>query len=248
MHRIVFTPGVKAGKSYPVVIAFHGQPKRGKDPRDYAFPDKVQNLIVQMVKDKKIVPVILVIPVFRFEGGNWPWFNTAKFKKIVIEQLLKNNLKADRWFMFGHSGAAGCGGGGLNQAHLANPAAVGFFDTCIGKKWQDEIGLLEQKGIKTVNIHSVETSGFKPRQRPEYQADFNFGKAYEPAGLHPVACPKVHPGKELRKQRFRCAATKSKTVLGFVIDTGYGKEAHEKVLKPAIEYFLIHFANLKPER
>ena len=44
-HRIVLMPGVEKGASYPVVVGFHGQPKRGKDPRDYGFLTKVQNFV-----------------------------------------------------------------------------------------------------------------------------------------------------------------------------------------------------------
>ena len=147
-HRIVLTPGVVKGGSYPVVVGFHGQPRRGRDPRDYNFPAPVSDLVVKMVKDGEIRPVILVLPVFRFVGGNWPKFDPRAFRAKVEKLLAAEGLEGTDWFAFGHSGAAGCGGEGLNQAHLMRPRAVGFFDTCLGKGWVKEIALLEKAGIE----------------------------------------------------------------------------------------------------
>jgi len=243
-HRIVLTPGVEAGGEYPVVVAFHGQPKRGRDPREYFFPDLVRDLVVGMVRGGEIRPVVLVIPVFRFVGGNWPWMNPGKLRDHVEELLAEEGVSSGDWFAFGHSGAAGCGGAGLNQAHLMRPAGVGYFDTCLGDDWKKEVGLLEKAGVRTVNIHSVETAGFRPRQDPEYQSWFDFGRAYGPAGLAPVGCPKVHPGERLRDQKYRCAASKDGVITGFVVDSGEGVEAHKAILEPAIRYFLVHFAKL----
>ena len=243
-HRIVFTKGVTSGGSYPVVVAFHGQPKRGKNPRDYMFMEPVQRLVTQMVEKGEIKPVILVIPVFRFVGENWPWMNPKKLKDKVKEILDDHNIKATDWYVFGHSGAAGCGGAGLNQAHRMKPKAVGFFDTCLGKGWRQELSYLRKAHIKTVNIHSVETAGFKPRQRPEYQSGFNFGRAYKPEGLKPIKCPSTHPGLKLRTQKFKCAATDDKIIHAFIVDSGEGQEAHMALIKPAVRYFLVHFANL----
>ncbi len=243
-HRIVLTGGVVKDGSYPVVVGFHGQPKRGKDPGDYGFPATVGDLVVKMVKDGEIGPVILVLPVFRFVGGNWPWFSPRAFRAKVEELLAAEGLEGTEWFAFGHSGAAGCGGAGLNQAHLMRPVAVGFFDTCLGKGWIEEIAHLEKAGIRTLNVHSVETAGFKPRQRPEYQSNFDFGRAYGPAGMKPVSCPAVHPGAALRDQEFRCARSESGLTEGFVVDSGEGVDAHRAIVEPAVRFFLAEFASL----
>lgn len=240
-HRIVFPKGLVKGKSYPVVVAFHGQPKRGKNPRDYSFMEPVQQQVLKMVDEKDIQPVILVMPAFRYFGSNWPWFQPKKFKDEVVQKLEAAGFGATAWYAFGHSGAAGCGGGGLNQIHLMNPAGVGFFDTCLGDGWQKEIAALQKAKVATFNIHSVETAGFKPKQHPEYQADFDFGRAYSPLGIDPVECPGQHPGKKLRTLKHRCSATKDGVVKSFVIDTGEGVEAHKAILEPAISFFLKYF-------
>ena len=100
---------------------------------------------------------------------------------------------------------------------------------------------LQKAGVKTFNIHSVETAGFKPKQRPEYQANFDFGRAYAPLGIEPVPCPKVHPGTRLRKLPYRCSATSDGLIQSFVVDTGEGEAAHKAILEPAITYFLKYF-------
>ena len=193
-----------------------------------------------------IRPVVLVLPVFRFEGGNWPWFDPARFKKEVVARLEAEGIEAGDFYAFGHSGAAGCGGGGLNQAHLLEPAAVGFFDTCLGAGWREALGALRKAKIPTVDIRSVETAGFSPRQRPEYQASFDFGRAYAPEGLEAVACAGPHPGARLRDQPFRCAKTADGIVRAFVVDTGQGEQAHRDVVAPAVEFFLEEVARLGP--
>ncbi|MBN2719175.1 MAG: hypothetical protein JXX14_25220 [Deltaproteobacteria bacterium] len=240
-HRIVYPKGMEKGKAFPVVIAFHGQPKRGKDPRDYQFIASVQQQVLQMVSDGDIEPVILVIPVFRFSGTNWPEFDPRLFQEKVTELLAEEDVTPREWYAFGHSGAAGCGGNGLNDIHTINPKGVGFFDTCLGKEWQKEVKTLQKTGVTTFNIHSVETAGFRPKQRPEYQADFDFGRAYSPLGIEPVECPDVHPGDQLRTLPHRCSATEDGIVQSFVVDTGEGSEAHKAVLEPAITFFLMHF-------
>ncbi|MBN2529543.1 MAG: hypothetical protein JXR76_24355 [Deltaproteobacteria bacterium] len=240
-HRVVFPKGMKRGQSYPVVIAFHGQPKRGKDPRHYMFMEPVQQQVMHMMDSGKIESVILVMPVFRFLGTNWPKFNPRLFQKKVIELLAEEGVTAREWYAFGHSGAAGCGGNGLNQIHLISPKGVGFFDTCLGKDWQQEVKQLQQAGVETFNIHSVETAGFRPRQRPEYQANFDFGRAYAPLGIEPVSCPKVHPGQKLRTLPYRCSATRDGVIKSFVVDTGEGEAAHKALLEPAVSFFLTHF-------
>jgi hypothetical protein len=245
-HRIVLTPGVVRGGRYPVVVGFHGQPGRGKAPREYWFPGFVAERVTALVAEGAIRPVVLVLPVFRFEGGNWPWFDPARFKKEIVARLAAEGIEAGDFYAFGHSGAAGCGGGGLNQAHLLKPAAVGFFDTCLGAGWRDEIGALRKAKIPTVDIRSVETAGFSPRQRPEYQAAFDFGRAYAPEGLGKVACKGPHPGERLRSQPFKCAATPDRIVRAFVVDTGEGEQAHHDVVGPAIEFFLTEVAKLRP--
>jgi hypothetical protein len=244
-HRIVIPAGIQKGKSYPVVIGFHGQPRRGKDPRDYMFMAPVQRTVLRLVESGDIEPVILVMPVFRFLGTNWPKFNPRLFQKKVMELLAKEGIEAREWYAFGHSGAAGCGGDGLNQIHGISPDGVGFFDTCLGKNWQQEVKQLQKAGVKTFNIHSVETAGFKPKQRPEYQANFDFGRAYAPLGIEPVPCPKVHPGARLRKLPYRCSATSDGLIQSFVVDTGEGEAAHKAILEPAITYFLKYFLAVK---
>jgi hypothetical protein len=243
-HRIVLTPGVIPGGRYPIVIGFHGQPKRGTAPRDYWFPGFVADRVTALVAEGEIRPVILVLPVFRYEGGNWPWFDPVRFKKEIAAQLANEGIEASDVYAFGHSGAAGCGGGGLNFAHLMKPAAVGFFDTCLGAGWREALGALRASKIPTVDVRSVETAGFSPRQRPEYQAEFDFGRAYAPEGLEKVACEGPHPGERLRDQPFRCAATADGVVRAFVVDTGKGEQAHKDVVGPAIEFFLKEVARL----
>jgi hypothetical protein len=243
-HRLVLTPGVEQGGSYPVVVAFHGQPPRGMAPSGYRFPDDTQKQIVALVRRERIQPVILVIPVFRFIGGNWPWFDLREFRTKMEELFAAEGIAGTDWYAFGHSGAAGCKGDGLNRAHRMRPKAVGYFDTCIGQGWADEIKRLRQRGVRVLNVHSVETAGFVPKQTPEYQSTFDFGRAYKPAGMKPVDCPKNHPGVRLRDQKYRCAASKDGLLKAFVIDSGQGKEAHRNVLVPAIRYFLVDFVRL----
>ncbi len=240
-HQIVIFPGVEKGGKYPVVVGFHGQPKRGKPPRDYRFGGVVTEVVGKMIADKEIPPVVLVLPVFRFKGQNWPGFDVKAFREEVTKRLVKEGLTPDFFVAFGHSGAAGCGGDGLNRAHRMSPRAVGYFDTCLGRGWQEEVPRLRNKKIKTVNIHSVETAGFRPRQRPEYQSGFDFGRAYGPLGIAPVDCPKKHPAKKLRDQKYRCAATPDSIIQSFVIDTGEGKDAHRAAVPVAIRYFLQEF-------
>ncbi len=237
-HQIIFYPGVEKGGEYPVVVGFHGQPKRGRPPGEYRFAGVVRKLVAEMISSGELKPMVLVLPVFRFKGQNWPGFDVKSFRGEVERRLKKEGIAAGDWLAFGHSGAAGCGGDGLNRAHRMSPRAVGFFDTCLGRGWQEEIPRLQQKKITTVNIHSVETAGFRPRQRPEYQSWFDFGRAYGPLKIHPAKCPARHPGKKLRDQKYRCAATDDGIIRSFVVDTGEGVEAHRELLPVAIRYFL----------
>ena len=244
-HRILIYPG-SATSSYPVLVGFHGQPKRGKPPRNYKFGNKVIKKITERYKKKEIGPLVLVLPVFRFMGQNWPSFDAKEFRRFVENTLRKNDISTENWYAFGHSGAAGCGGDGLNRAHRMNPYAVGFFDTCLGRGWQDQVRQLDQLRISTINIHSVETAGFRPKQRPEYQSWFDFGRAYAPLGIEPVKCPAKHPGKRLRTLEYRCASTQNGSVKAFVVDTGEGLEAHESLLEVALDYFLDQFFRTHP--
>ena len=237
-HRIVILPGVQRGARVPVIVAFHGQPGKGRDPRQYPFPGRVENQVAGMIASGRIRPAILVIPVFRFVVQNWPKFDVAAFRTKVERVLRANGFEPEFFVAFGYSGAAGCGGDGLNRAHRMQPKAVGFFDTCLGRGWQEEVARLREKRIPTLNIHSVETAGFRPKQRPEYQDWFNFGRAYGPVGMKPVPCPADHPGERLREQEYRCAATPDGVVKGFVVDTGVELEAHRGALAVGIAYFL----------
>ena len=243
-HQLFVPKNVDSTKAYPVVIGFHGQPKRGKNPRDYKFRKSIRNSLISMYASGTR-PFVLVLPAFRFRGQNWPGFDPEAFRRVVATKLGELGIRSDSWHAFGHSGAAGCGGEGLNVIHRMKPANVGFFDTCLGKGWQTEIRALHNRKIPTINIHSVETAGFRPKQHPEYRSDFDFGRAYGPVGMSPVTCEGPHPGQHLRNQPFRCAATKDGVIRGFVVDTGEGQAAHEAVLTVAFRYFLQEVVSLK---
>ena len=238
-HHILLHPGVKKGGRYPVVVGFHGQPKRGKNPRDYMFRQGILETLAPLVETNSVAPFVLVLPVFRFLGQNWPGFDPKPFRDAVETELKKQDIETGDWYAFGHSGAAGCGGDGLNLAHRLSPKRVAFIDVCLGEGWQREIQVLKKKGISTLHIHSVETAGFRPKQRPEYQSNFDFGRAFAPLGLKPVPCEGPHPGEKLRNQPFRCAATDDGLVRGFIVDTGEGVAAHEAALKVGFRFFLM---------
>ena len=240
-HRIILFDGAAKNTSPIVLIGFHGQPARNKNPGDYMFPGPVEAVVRKMISDKVIPPVILVLPVFRFVGQNWPGFDLVEFKKKIEEILSDRKIIPKRWLLFGHSGAAGCGGDGLNQAAQISPEAVGFFDTCLGAGWQDAVKALRAAKVPTVNLHSVETAGFRPRQHPEYKSNFDFGRAYAPLGLRPVKCPSLLPEAPLRDQPYRCAATPDGIVEAYVVNTGEGQEAHIRLLPEALSYFLRRF-------
>jgi hypothetical protein len=237
-HRIVFTPGVNAGGAYPVVIAMHGQPKRGQRPASYAFPKTVIDVAVDLVRRGDVAPFVLALPVFRFFGANWPAFDLVAFRRALEERLGAEGVRAGAFYVVGHSGAAGCGGDGMNRAHRIQPRAVGFFDTCLGAGWRDEVLALRAARVPTVVIHSVETAGFVPRQAHEYLADFDFGRPYASVGLAPTTCPPHVPAVPLRPRPFRCTADPDGVARGFVIDTGEGETAHEAVVPVALAYFL----------
>jgi hypothetical protein len=243
-HRLYLPKNIDKNKKYPIVVGFHGQPRRGRNPRDYAFHAAVRETLDEVYR-AGIQPFVLVTPVFRFYGQNWPGFDPLAFQKAVAAKLAERGITADSWHAFGHSGAAGCGGEGLNIIHRMNPDHVGFFDTCLGTGWQQAIKALERRRIPTVNIHSVETAGFRPRQRPEYQSTFDFGRAYGPLGLKPVSCAPPLPAKQLRDQPFRCAATPDRVVRAFVVDTGEGVAAHEAALKVGMRYFFLEVVGLR---
>jgi hypothetical protein len=240
-HQIVLYPGVEKGGKYPVAVGFHGTYKQGKPPREYRFLRVAKEVVREMVASGEIRPIVLVLPAFRFMGQNWPDFDVRAFRKEIERQLKNEGIGAEFFLMFGHSGAAGCGGDGMNRAHLMSPRAVGFFDTCLGRGWQEEIPRLRSKKIAALNVHSVETAGFRPKQKIEYQTDFDFGRAYGPLGIEPVECPKEHPAEKLREQKFRCAATPDGIVRSFVVDTGEGPEAHSAAMPAGLRYFLKEF-------
>jgi hypothetical protein len=243
-HRLVLPPGLEPGAEVPVVVGFHGQPARGRDPGGYWFPGAVEELTLGWVREGRLRPFVLVLPVFRFVGSNWPGFDPRAFRAKVEELLEAEGLRAGPWYAFGHSGAAGCGGDGLNQVFRLAPAAAGFFDTCLGPGFVQVLGELEQRRTPTLVVHSVETAGFSPRQTPEYQSGFDFGLAYGPAGLAPIPCPEKHPGGRLRPQKWKCAASPGRHVRAFVIDSGEGAEAHQATVEPALLFFLEEYAGL----
>jgi hypothetical protein len=243
-HRIVLTRGVVRGDKYPAVIAFHGQPRRGQPPRDYAFVRTVTEITLELVERKEVEPLILVVPVFRFQGVNWPHFDLSRFTAEVGRVLDSEGLGISRTLLFGHSGAAGCGGDGMNRAHAIRPAAVGFFDTCVGPGFGQEVRALLREQIPTLIVHSVETAGYRPRQVTEYLSTFDFGKVYAPLGLRPNRpCPRHTIEAPLRDQPYRCASDPAGIVRAFVVDTGEGQQAHDAVVPVALRYFLREYAS-----
>jgi hypothetical protein len=236
-HRLVLLPGVSAGGSYPVVIGMHGQPKRGQSPRSYEFGPTVTREAVSMVETGEAQPFGLALPVFRFVGENWPGFDLSEFRVKVDELLAEHDVSANGYYAFGHSGAAGCGGDGLNRAVRLSPKGVGFIDTCVGASFGRSVRELHSKKIPTIIIHSVETAGFAVRQKTEYSSSFDFGRVYEPLGLSPCDCPTGGVPHRLRNQAYRCAATGDGTVSAFVVDTGEGLTAHAEALRVGARYF-----------
>ena len=237
-HRVLLLPGVHAGKAYPVVIAMHGQPRRGKQPRDYEFAPIVVREAAAMVDKDEVGPFVLALPVFRFEGQNWPGLDLGELRKKIESVLAENGVSADGWYVFGHSGAAGCGGDGLNHPTLLSLKGVGFIDTCVGAGFDRAVRDLHRQKIPTIILHSVETAGFPARQKTEYLSTFDFGRVYAPLGLRPVECPPGDPPHRLRDQPYRCAATDDGTVRAFVVDTGEGLSAHMEALRVGTRYFL----------
>ena len=237
-HRILLTRGVENGNAYAVVVALHGQPRRGQAPRSYVFPRVVSEVTRELVQSEQIEPLILVTPVFRFEGENWPNFELVDFMAQVRRIISGLGLGIKGTYVVGHSGAAGCGGGGLNRVSSASPNAVGFFDTCVGAGFVQQVLALAKQRIPTLIIHSVETAGFQPRQPIEYDANFDFGKVYSNIGLRPATCPARLPEAPLRQLTFRCATNNSGTTLALVLDTGQGEKAHEALVPVALRFFL----------
>jgi hypothetical protein len=228
-------------ESHPVLVAFHGQPKRGEAPRHYGFAARVIEVTRGALERGDIRPTVLVLPVFRYVGSNWPQFDVAAFRNEIDRRLAGHGVKAAGYYVVGHSGAAGCGGDGMNRAHRMRPAAVGFFDTCLGRGWREEVMRLREARIPTLMIHSLETAAFSPRQPTEYSPTFDFGRAYGPAGLSSVDCPAELPRAPLRAQPYRCSADEQQITRGFIIDTGVGEEGHNAVVPIALEYFLQQF-------
>jgi hypothetical protein len=237
-HQIVLTREVTSGGRYPVVIALHGQPRRGQSPRGYSFPKMAIDVAGDLVRRGQVEPLVLALPVFRYRGTNWPAFDLVEFQSRVEELLRAEGISTSAFYVVGHSGAAGCGGDGMNRAHRIHPAAVGFFDTCLGAGWRDEVLALRRARVPTLMIHSVETAGVVPRQAKEYSATFDFGREYAAVGLSAITCPEHVPAAPLRPQPFRCAADAQGTARAFVVDTGEGESAHEAVVPVALAYFL----------
>ena len=240
-HRIVLLPQIAPGASYPVLIAFHGQPKRGEAPRRYAFASPVIEVLTRVMERGEIRPTVLVLPVFRYVGSNWPQFDVVAFRDEIDRRLAGEGVGATGYYVVGHSGAAGCGGDGMNRVHRMRPAAVGFFDTCLGQGWRDEVQRLRGARVPTLLIHSLETAAFSPKQPMEYSPTFDFGRAYGPAGLSAIDCPTELPRAPLRAQPYRCSADDQRITRGFIIDSGEGEEGHNAVVPIALEYFLRQF-------
>jgi hypothetical protein len=240
-HRIWLPPGWRSGASYPVVIALHGQPRRKQAPRTYQFIRTVTDVARQLVAQEPTRPFILVTPVFRFEGQNWPEFDLVAFFEQVQTILHKDQIAVSGVYVFGHSGAAGCGGQGLNQVAAVSPAAVGFFDTCIGAGFVQAVKQLTARSIPTLIAHSVETAGFQPRQPIEYDPSFDFGKVYAAIPLRAGDCPPHLPPVPLRSLAYRCAKSESGTTRALVLDTGTGEKAHEALVPVAMRYFIAEY-------
>jgi hypothetical protein len=244
-HRILLTRGVERGKAYPVVVAMHGQPRRGKAPRSYEFTRVVAEVTRELVDKHEIEPLVLVTPVFRFEGQNWPNFEIGPFMLEVGRILAQTGVGVKGTYVVGHSAAAGCGGAGLNHVAAIAPSAVGFFDTCVGEGFLQAARELAKQRIPTLIAHSVETAGFRPRQRTEYVVDFDFGRVYSTIGLRPSACPEHLPEVPLRRLDYRCATNERATTQALVLDTGSGDEAHEALVPVALRYFLRQYVQSK---
>ena len=237
-HRIVLPTTRTEGAALPVLVAFHGQPKRGQAPRSYAFATAVMATMRRAVAAGDVRPIALVLPVFRYVGQNWPRFDVVAFQTEIERHLAAEGVKSNGYYVVGHSGAAGCGGDGMNRVHRMKPSAVGFFDTCLGAGWRDEVQRLREAHVPTLLVHSLETAAFSPRQATEYLSTFDFGRAYGPAGLSPSACPDRLPSAPLRNQPFRCSADGQGTTQGLIVDSGEGEEGHNALVPIALEYFL----------
>jgi hypothetical protein len=236
-HRLVII-GRREKGPYPVLIAMHGQPKRDQSPRDYAFPQTVIERTRQLVQQGQVEPLVLALPVFRFRGTNWPAFDLVPFRTKIEQTLGAEGFTAGAFYVVGHSGAAGCGGDGMNRAHRIHPVAVGFFDTCLGAGWRDEVRTLQRARVPTSILQSVETAGVQPRRLREYDGRYDFGQVYRAVGLAPVACPAHLPDAPLRSQPYHCAADADAVVRAFVVDTGEGEAAHNALIGVALAYFL----------
>lgn len=242
-HRVYLSQGVESGHAYPVVVAFHGQPARNVAPRTYRFPALVVDIARELVQATSIDPLVVVTPVFRFEGQNWPGFDVEDFIAELHRILAREGLKVSGIHACGHSGAAGCGGGGLNQIARTKPDSVAFFDTCLGDGFLRTARLLSDRRIRTLILHSVETAGFRPRPAKEYDASFDFGKIYAKIGLSPASCPAQLPDAPLRDQRFRCATNSTHSTTALVLDTGVGEAAHEALVPVGLRYYLKHYVS-----
>jgi len=237
-HTIWLFHGVEPGKVYPVLVAFHGQPRRGRAPRTYAFPRGVADVARALVQSGEVAPFVLVTPVFRYERQNWPNFDVVEFVDELKRVLGHEGITTGRLYFVGHSGAAGCGGGGLNHVAEASPSAVGFFDTCLGSGFLKSVRELAKHHVPTFIAHSVETAGVQPREPTEYESQFDFGRVYSKVGLRPTSCPEHLPEAPLRKLAYQCSTNEERTVRALVIDTGEGETAHEALVPIALRYFL----------
>jgi hypothetical protein len=181
------------------------------------------------------------MPVFRLEGQNWPGFLLDEFLPELNRALRPHGVNVERPFLVGHSGALGCGGGGLNQPLRITPSGVGTFDTCIGANFVSTLRKLGEHHVPTLVLQSVETAGQVPRHVPEYDTTFDFGPVFRKAGLAPRPCPTKLPGAPLRDQPYRCAIDPTGSVQAFIIDTGTGDPAHEAALEVGAAFFLRTF-------
>ncbi|MGC4063730.1 MAG: hypothetical protein QM784_03630 [Polyangiaceae bacterium] len=202
------------------------------------FPETLIRLSRELIARGEIEPFALVLPVFRFEGRNWPGFLLDEFIPELTRLLRPHGVDIERPLLLGHSGALGCGGDGLNHPLRIHPGAVGLFDTCIGKNFVTTLRALSEHRVPTWIVQSVETAGVVPRHVPEYDAGFDFGSVFRDARLDVLTCPTAVPRAPLRQQPYRCAIDATGSVRAFVVDTGSGEAAHEAALVVGAEFFL----------
>ena len=101
-HRLVLVGNVTPGGRFPVVVALHGQPRRGEAPRNYAFGKTVIEVARGLVDRGEVRPFVIVLPVFRYQGANWPSFDLKSFRDKIGEILAAERIEASAYYVVGH--------------------------------------------------------------------------------------------------------------------------------------------------